>query len=906
MTLVVSAAVAVLVAIVPPVAAATSGPVEGSAGIDTGLPATDSAVTVSGRGPFSNLRITVNQTRDLVNQVISVDWTGGAGTQTHDAPFSGKFDQNFLQMFECWGAADGTNPQNPGPPPQQCEFGAQPEQGTSQGNTAAGLTSNNTPSTPVTGRELTLASSVTYTDPQGNNWLPFDAANGAVIPQQSNFAASGGGNGNNEDFWLNPYFDTTTSNEVNFALTSPNGTGSQAFTVDTGVQAPGLGCGQAIEPQTTGRPIVPQCWLVIVPRGSASYEDGSLYCCGDPIMTSPLNPASWENRIAIPLGFQPVNSACSSIGATPIIGGELSLPAVANWTPLLCATPGDGSYGYTTVNDNGARQDLLTAGTQPDMGVFDQPIDPSTVAPSNPLLYAPISLSGAVIAFNIDRIASGSRDVAENQYVGTRVAHMYLTPRLIAKLLTESYSGAFFLQNLVANPAAYAWDAKNPRSLLLDPDFLQYNPEFKLLTNTRQAWRSAALVVEQPTSDAAQTLWRWVLADPEAAAWLAGHPDPWGMVVNPYYSTNPQANPEGVGFASPLPNNYPQSDPYCVQAQTIPQYIPYARKLCIQDWDPYSNTMQSAAQATSGGDNGSKTTACPPNCGSPIDPNNFYQADGADGSGQLFIMSITDAASAAQYGLDTASLSRAGDDRTNRTFVAADRAGLTAGAAALQPTTTKGVLQTNVSATAPGAYPLTMVSYAAVTPASLSIANRKAYATFLSYAGGPGQVPGVKYGTLPPGYAPLPAGLRAETMAAAAKLAKWGQVAAPAPRRRPASLASVSPSSATGPPPSSVPGTASAASGNNGSSPAGNSGATGATRSGSGLGGATPNSTGATGSTRQVASLAARSSPTPSLFTGAIKWVLPIALGIAVFAGLLSWQLSLRRGRRGRTKKATP
>src|SRR5688572_29940152 len=61
------------------VASPSSGaaPVPGSAGTDTSLPATDSQVTVAGRGPFADLRITVNQTKSLANQAISVTWTGG-------------------------------------------------------------------------------------------------------------------------------------------------------------------------------------------------------------------------------------------------------------------------------------------------------------------------------------------------------------------------------------------------------------------------------------------------------------------------------------------------------------------------------------------------------------------------------------------------------------------------------------------------------------------------------------------------------------------------------------------------------------------------------------------------------------------------------------------------------------
>ena len=48
-------------------------------------------------------------------------------------------------------------------------------------------------------------------------------------------------------------------------------------------------------------------------------------------------------------------------------------------------------------------------------------------------------------------------------------------------------------------------------------------------------------------SDLAVRLWEYVLADPEAKAWLDGTPDQSGMIVNPWYSTNPEVNPTGAG-----------------------------------------------------------------------------------------------------------------------------------------------------------------------------------------------------------------------------------------------------------------------------------------------------------------------------------------------------------------------
>ena len=71
------------------------GSLVGSQGVDTSLAATDSQVTVGGRGAFSGLQVTVNQTQKLNNQAVSITWTGGAPTITSPGTFTG----NFLRMM---------------------------------------------------------------------------------------------------------------------------------------------------------------------------------------------------------------------------------------------------------------------------------------------------------------------------------------------------------------------------------------------------------------------------------------------------------------------------------------------------------------------------------------------------------------------------------------------------------------------------------------------------------------------------------------------------------------------------------------------------------------------------------------------------------------------------------------
>jgi hypothetical protein len=399
------------------------------------------------------------------------------------------------------------------------------------------------------------------------------------------------------------------------------------------------------------------------------------------------------------------------------------------------------------------------------MAVVSRPIDPITVSPANPVTYAPLSLSAVVIGFNVDRLVNPVlNDPAEQNLLGEPVQHIYLTPRLVAKLLTESYVNQFLFLSLASIPTGYQWLQHNPIALVSDPDFLRFNPEFAKLQCTVST-SCGGLIVEQPTADASYELWRWILADPEARAWLNGTPDQWGMKVNPVYSTNARVNPGGVAFGNPTPEQFPKSDPYTYQS---PEQLPAAgfqlpRPLGMEDVMPYTLSMQAAALAARTGNMGAKTTL---NLGA-TSPDLAWGADAPLPVSKQFDLAVTDSADAALYGLQTASLSRAGDDRANRAFVAPDTAGIEAGQQAMQPTPVPSVAQPDVSTSKPGAYPLSIMSYAAVTAGSLDKQSCHDYAALIDYAVGKGQVEGVQPGQLPPGYAPLGSNLVSQSQTAA-------------------------------------------------------------------------------------------------------------------------------------------
>ena len=819
-TTVAVAAVMAVLAFVPgvqPGASATEAATAGAAGTDASLPTTDSAVNVHGQGTYAGLTIHVNQTRNLVNQAVSLSWTGGAPTFSDPTTgaFKSDFNGNYLQIFECWGDPQTVNPPNtadPGPLPTQCEFGGESSTPTSSypiseigqeysrvlsepsWSTYAGLQNQTIPGTDNV---------KTWTDSgtNGSGYVvePFVGVDGTVINQQVNYNYL-----NNvfkpQPYGVNPDFGFGTTNEVDFARTYSDGTGQQLFQMDTGLEASGLGCGQDIQPVAGGTK-TPQCWLVVVPRSTPAQENPAGLTGVQSVVTSPLSAEAWANRIAIPLEFNNVGSNCADSGnAEQLTGDEMASLAFSNWQTALCQLPGGTPYQYIQSNDALSRQNL----TDPSYGstglsVFSDPIDASQTTSTNPPVYAPFTLSGVVVAFNIQRSpaleSDGSLNPDEVPLAGSQVEHLYLTPRLVAKLLTESYQAQ--LENVTNDTqSGYSWALRNPTSLLTDPDFLQYNKEFSLLS-TQQKIDAGTLLVEEGSSDAATALWKWVLSDKAARLWLSGTPDQWGMTVNPYYSTNADYNPSGSAFGTPTPNNFGKSDPYCYTDPTAVVYGPPqepARPLCILDWSPYALSMKTAALAAGTANDGAKTTLDPTQTA-----NTAWVANGPQKSGNAFVMTVTDSASAAQYGLQTASLSRSNDDGSNPTFVAPTTSSILAGEQAMVPSAAKGVLQDNPSTTAANAYPLPMLTYATTTPETLSTGDRQKYAALIQYAAGPGQNDGVQAdstsggdqpGDLPPGYVPLPAALRSQALAAAATVLN--------PPAEPATTTPATPATSTG------------------------------------------------------------------------------------------------------------
>ncbi|WP_018684225.1 hypothetical protein [Actinokineospora enzanensis] len=658
--------------------------------------ATPSAVTVRGTGSFSALSLTVSQTRDLINQTVHVSWSGAAPTDQLRS-------RNYLQIMQCWGD-DPTGPKR-----EQCQYGSPLGNYDSAAMWSRALLYSDLMRDPNEKQPQ-------QTDiPGGTTYVPFTPVSGA--PTKPSERGDG------------LYFDANSTNEIQLAATRDDGTGDVDFEVQTTLEASGLDCGRPyVSGADTGKPR--HCWLVVVPRGDTETNGKKLGT--DPgsyfhtyLDSSPLSTTNWANRVMVRLDFKPVGEQCALGRAErPLNVDEFIADAVQRWQPALCA--GNGPvFGYVQMADREARRQLATS--DPGLVFVSKPAAPEELLPTQPAVYAPVSVSAYTLAFIMERQpAPGSPpDVMARN--GQPITELNLTPRLVAKLLSQSYSDA------VPGPQDYL--AGNPTRLSNDPEFLRYNPEFKVDGFLMQTVDALASSIDM---DGTSTLWAWLNGDREARDFLDGKPDEWGMKVNRYF--------QGVGL--PV-ENFPKADTTCVDMKFNGVIAP----MCTITRHPLAADMHEAGRSVNRGDSLGRE---PNGQRDPLDPSRpAFQKVGRSVIGRRAMVAVVDTVTAARYGLYTAKLRNAAGN-----FVAPTTDNIMAGVAAMTPSKVAGVKMVNPAATAPNAYPMPMVTYAATTPSALSVDAGKDYATLLRYAAGDGQVLGEGVGQLPAGFVPLPQDMR--------------------------------------------------------------------------------------------------------------------------------------------------
>lgn len=700
--------------------------------------ADSSAVTVTAAqqdqhlssAPLPDLSVTVSQTQRLTAQGIRISWTGG---KKSIAAGPGNGGENFLQIFMCW----GDDPEDADRPDRTtCEYGG----ASSPGATRDGYRAYPLSDIPAADQPYSAPSAISFLPPFTS--IPFIARDGTRVDGIVTDAATGAKSiDTSVDVNNNQFFTNYSTNEVPWVGSGDNGKGAVSFEVQTAAQSSGLGCGTAItrNGQTTGA----GCWLVILPRGTS--DNGSIN-----ITQSGLFADSWQHALAVRLGFEPIGARCEQGAAErQLAGSELATLAVNAWQPVVCKGAGASIYSLLTMPESDAVAAAATSQGAP-LALTSFPWQTDG---ADPLRYAPIALTGLAVSIAIDRQPDPFKNLPASYVDAARTpfTSMNLTPRLLAKLLSYSYRFALppgADTGYLTGTAVY--------NITKDPDFLAVNDKEWAAQDIAGAAVSD-IMIPQGRSDAARAVWAYIASDADARDFLASKPDPWGMVVNPWYSTNASKNPSGTAFSLDR-DDFPKADP--VEADP-----PNVGPVNIVTWRPFSSDLGTNAYLTLRGDGQLLGTwdqyAIPPkyNKGARLLPGN--QA----------VIGLTTTSSASRYQVVTASL-----ENPAGAFVAPTTSAMEAAAAAMTAVDKTSVLGFDAASTtakgATTAYPLTLPVYAAANPAETDASLRAAYAAFITYATSTGgQTPGIDIGTLPDGYAPIPTGWVTAAKTAAAAIA---------------------------------------------------------------------------------------------------------------------------------------
>ena len=522
---------------------------------------------------------------------------------------------------------------------------------------------------------------------------------------------------------------TTQASDCSDVPTDPVcGTGYTDFQIQTRIQNNTLGC-DSDDP----------CSIAVLPQwGGNTYsqpvncEDHSLDLPDNGGYGSTLygdyTSCMWNDRIVVPLSFaQTSKQLCGSNDyAFSAQGSPMLERVMGQWEPGWCiASQGKVDFNYdSAVNEDEARTSFLDGGSSlsssTDVALVTDPASSGlTSGSSRHFTYAPIVTTSITIAYYVD-----------NQVTQEPITNLKLNARLVAKLLTQSYSLQFgqcapgqSAQSDLCDPKV----AGNPVSIFTDPEFYQLNPEyteadFETETNGLDNSGDFLPIVLAGNSDMTYELTRWVESDADARAFLEGQPDQWGMHVNAYYE-------QGQGQTYPVD-----------QFQVLdPGFSPKLSQLGSTT-NPFLSTMQVAWNPVTGLDNVASDLAGWTPSGDQFYPScsnsaqgwtacsgNIIDAkDAPDAFPQRALFAILDSGTAAAYRFPTAQLVNPAGNAEAPTVDS-----MTAAVNAMK-TNPDGITQyQDFAGTAAGAYPLTEVQYAMVPTCGLSPAKADAISTFL-------------------------------------------------------------------------------------------------------------------------------------------------------------------------------
>ena len=403
-----------------------------------------------------NFGVSVEQTTQLrERQEIKVSWTGAhpTGGLVPDLNSELAAEQEYpVVLMECRGIDSASAPANQQLSPSTCwTHTPQEREQSSYTNDFPSFRLDRYATAadrgPVVGEPSPLPASCPSSGIQ--HWIPFDANNGTVYyggPITPDGSACAGLPPEAVNFEQSLQPSNTT-----YGDSDRNGNGSASFVVSTDVSNASLGCSATVPcslvvipimgtscdaaasglPPEDQPPAAVQTSLFTLCSSTGNYQPGQPTFGSrdqEALAVSGLlwwSASNWRNRISVPLTFAPSPNACqltSSAAPLFLYGSELMSQATQQWAPYFCLNPQLFSFEHVQTGEPEAKN-LLSEGS---IEAAIQAAPPVTAFPK-PTVQAPIGLTGFAVTYAID-------DKSGQHYMNLK-----LTPRLLAKLLTESY-----------------------------------------------------------------------------------------------------------------------------------------------------------------------------------------------------------------------------------------------------------------------------------------------------------------------------------------------------------------------------------------------------------------------------------------------------------------------------------
>ena len=272
-------------------------------------------------------------------------------------------------------------------------------------------------------------------------------------------------------FTAEPFPDLANGNRL-LESTAADGTGSAQFEVRPASNLPQLAC-SATNP----------CSMLVYENDALPIQAGSL-------------PAA---RVVIPITFASSQADCPTITDfdVRVDGSATSAGLFYSWAARICQGDSSVVLDYTETSSTTGRENFLSGLI--DFGVTALPATEEELShhpDHREYSYAPVAASAVVVAYNLT-----------DPFTGLRVENLVVSPRLVARLVTNS----------------------SVESFVRDRELLNINPTVRFPTNGMNP-----ILVRAERNAATTILTSWMSADPEAQKFLT-NTDTWRVALNASY-----------------------------------------------------------------------------------------------------------------------------------------------------------------------------------------------------------------------------------------------------------------------------------------------------------------------------------------------------------------------------------